>query len=97
MATYVTLGKYTSQGITNIKEMSRRLEHNKETIKSLGGDLKSFFLTLGRYDWVSVVEAADDETATKIALAVSSRGAVTTETLRAFSEREAARIVEELP
>jgi uncharacterized protein with GYD domain len=97
MATYIVLGKYTHQGITNIREMGKRLEHNRETLRSLGADLKAFYLTMGQYDWVAVTDAPDDETAAKVALTISARGAVSTETLRAFSEQEAVRLVGQLP
>jgi uncharacterized protein with GYD domain len=52
---------------------------------------------MGRYDMVVVAEAPDDEAMAKIALAISSGGAVRTETLRAFPEDEYREIVAALP
>jgi len=50
MPTYVTLLKYTEQGIKNIKESPSRLEKARQLLKSLGGELKSFYLVQGRFD-----------------------------------------------
>jgi uncharacterized protein with GYD domain len=48
MATYITLMKYTEQGLKTIKESPSRLEKAKQLLKSLGGELKSFHLVQGR-------------------------------------------------
>ena len=79
MATYISLIKFTQQGITNIKDAAARLDSRKETLKALGTELKAFYLTMGRYD-VAIIEAPNDETAAKAALASGSDGNVTTET-----------------
>lgn len=54
-------------------------------------------MTLGRYDVVAVGEVPDDETAAKLALSLSSAGAIRTETLRAFTEDEYRDIIAALP
>ena len=88
MATYISLIKFTQQGITTIKDAASRLDSRKETLKALGAELKAIYLTLGRYDIVAIVEAPNDETAAKAALMSASDGNVTTETFRAFTEDE---------
>jgi uncharacterized protein with GYD domain len=97
MATYFTLLKYTDQGIKNIKESPSRLEKARQLIKSLGGELKSFYLVQGRYDAIVITEAPNDEVAAKFALASGSLGNVRTETTRAFTEEEYRRIISGLP
>ena len=97
MPTYISLIKYTHQGISAIKEGPGRLDANKEILNRLGSELKTFYLTMGRYDIVTISEAPDDATAAKVALTVGSAGNVTTETLRAFTEDEYREIVAALP
>src|SRR5712692_5173602 len=97
MATYITLLKYTEQGIKTIKESPSRLEKARQLLKSLGGELKSFHLVQGRYDAIVISEAPDDEVAAKFALASGSQGNVRTETTRAFTEEEYRRIISGLP
>jgi uncharacterized protein with GYD domain len=97
MPTYISLIKYTHQGITAIKEAPNRLDANKETLSRFGSELKAFYLTMGRYDIVTISEAPDDTAVAKVALTVGSAGNVTTETLRAFTEDEYRQIVAALP
>jgi uncharacterized protein with GYD domain len=97
MATYVSLIRFTQQGISSIKDAPARLDAGKETLRSFGSELKAFYLTMGRYDIVAISEAPDDAAAAKVALAVGSAGNVTTETLRAFTEDEYREIVAALP
>jgi len=97
MATYVTLLKYTDQGIKAIKEGPSRLEKARQALKSMSGEVKSFHLVQGRYDAIVFVEAPNDEVVAKFALAVGSQGNVRSETMRAFNEEEYRRIVSGLP
>jgi uncharacterized protein with GYD domain len=97
MPTYLTLLRYTEQGIRNIKESPARLEAGKKAFQAAGGELKSFYLTLGRYDAFCISEAPNDETATKIALSLGSQGNVRTETTRIFSEAEYRKLISGLP
>ncbi len=97
MAKYVLLSRFTQQGAQNIKDGPARLEAVKETLQGLGAELKDFYLTLGEYDAVVVVEAPDDETVATASLAIGSLGNVRIETLRAFTEDEYGQIVGTLP
>ena len=97
MPTYISLIKYTRQGISTIKEGPNRLDANKEILNRYGSELKAFYLTMGRHDIVTISEAPDDAAAAKVALTVGSAGSVTTETMRAFTEDEYREIVAALP
>jgi uncharacterized protein with GYD domain len=65
----------------------------KKAIQSAGGTFHAFYMTMGRYDGITISEAPNDEAYAKIILAVASGGAVQTETLRAFTEEEYRKIV----
>jgi len=95
--TYITLGRWTQQGIEEIKESPARLDAFKQLVKSAGGEVKGFYMVTGQYDMVIVSEAPNDEALAKITLATGSRGSVKTETLRAFTEDEYRKIVAALP
>lgn len=94
MATYVTLANFTDQGIRNYAESPKRAQAFKDLIEQMGGTVREIVWTMGAYDVVALVEAADDETATAIALKVSSLGNVRTTTLRAFGMEEMGAIIE---
>ncbi len=97
MATYVTLANFTQQGAATIKEGGTRLDAAKQALKALGGELKGWYMTMGRYDVVFIFEAPDDTTAATGLLALAISGNVHTETLRAFTEDEYRQILAKLP
>ena len=97
MPTYLSLVNFTQQGIQNIKESPARLDAAKKAFKTMGGELKHFYLTLGRYDVVLIGEHPNDETAARAALALGSMGNVRSETFRAFTEEEYRKLIKSLP
>ena len=97
MPTYISLFRYTREGISAIKDSPNRLEKVKQVFKSVGGELKAFYLTMGSYDGVVISEAPNDEACAKAALIIGAAGAVRTETLRAFTEEEYRKLIASLP
>jgi uncharacterized protein with GYD domain len=97
MATYVSLISYTQQGMQNIKESPARLDAAKKAFKSMGAELKQWYLLIGEYDALIISEAPDDETVAKLLLMISALGNVRTKTLRAFTEDEYRKIIAGLP
>lgn len=93
MPVYITLMKFTSQGMGGIPAWRDRVEEAEQAIEARGGKLLDAYVTLGRYDVVELFEAPDDETAYQILIELAKHGQVTTETLRAFTREEADRIV----
>ena len=97
MPTYITLGKWTQDGIQKIKESPARLDAFKKTVQSMGGTFKGFYLVTGQYDIVVITESPDDTAMAKTALATAAKGSMATETLRAFTEEEYRKIISALP
>jgi uncharacterized protein with GYD domain len=97
MATYITLARYTQQGISKIKDSPSRVDAFRNAVQKAGGSVKGIYLTMGRYDIVLITEAPSDEVVARLTLATGSLGNVTTETLRAFNEDEFKKIVASLP
>jgi uncharacterized protein with GYD domain len=97
MPTYIALTKFTPQGVQNIHESPHRAAAFKAAAKKAGVKVKELYWTLGAYDGAIVFEAANDEAATGLMLAVSSLGNVQTQTLRAFNAAEFAAIVDKAP
>ena len=97
MPTYISLVKYTSKGVENIKESPARLDAVKQLCESMQAKVVDFYLTMGRYDIILIVEAPNSETVAKVALTIGSGGAVSTETFPAFPEEEYREIIAGLP
>ena len=97
MAKFISLVKYTTKGVENIKESPNRLDVVKQLCESMGAKVEGFYLTMGRYDLIMIMDAPNQETAAKLILTVTSGGSVSTETLPAFPEEEYRKIISELP
>ena len=52
---------------------------------------------MGKYDFVVIAEFPDDESCMQVLLAIGSGGNVRTETLKALTADEAAKIIAKLP
>jgi uncharacterized protein with GYD domain len=97
MPHYVSLLRYTQQGITKVKDSPARLDAARKAAEKVGGKIHSWYLTLGRYDAVVIAEFPDDDACAKFFLSVGALGNVTTQTMKAFSEPEYRKIVGSLP
>ena len=97
MPTYITLLNWTQQGVEDVKESPARLERAKAAFRAAGGEMKEFYLTIGRYDLVAIVEAPSDEVYAATILAIASAGGIRSESLRAFNEDEYRGIIGRVP
>ena len=88
MPTYICLLRWTAKGIEAIKDSPSRLDGARKVFESAGATLKDFYMVMGQYDMVIIAEAPNDTAIAKALLSVASKGAVQTETLRAFTESE---------
>jgi uncharacterized protein with GYD domain len=93
MPTYLSLMRWTKEGVEKIKESPTRLEAGKKAIEAAGGKIINFYMLMGEYDMAIVVEAPDDATLARISLSLTSKGGVRTQTLRAFTEDEYRKII----
>jgi uncharacterized protein with GYD domain len=88
MARYISLIRFTDQGIRNIKDTVKRGDTAMAEAEKMGMKIIEEIWTMGAYDVVVLFDAPDDETMTAFALKVSSLGNVKTETMRAFRKEE---------
>ncbi|HWG06496.1 MAG TPA: GYD domain-containing protein [Beijerinckiaceae bacterium] len=86
MTTYIMLANYTDAGVRNITDSTRRLDAARKLLKDMGGEFRTFFLTMGQYDIVAEYEAPDDAIAARFSLQLSALGNVRMQTLKAFPE-----------
>jgi uncharacterized protein with GYD domain len=93
MPTYVSLIRWTDQGIKNYKDSPSRAADFTKLAESSGGRVRELLWTVGEYDLVTVVDFPDDETATAALLRVGSLGSIRSNTMRAFSADEITAII----
>jgi uncharacterized protein with GYD domain len=84
MATYVLLGKLTEEGRRTVKERPMRIEEVNKEVENFGAKIIAQFAVLGPFDFVTVVQAPDNETVAKISIEFGSRGTLELMSLPAF-------------
>ncbi len=97
MPAFLTLNRFTEQGIRNVKDTVNRAKATRQAIEAAGGQVIGFWWALGQYDFIALVEVPDTETGVRLALATGMQGNLQTESLQIFSEEEMERIVKALP
>ena len=97
MPTYIILGQFTQKGIEEIKGNTERVESSKKLAKSLGGEMTAFYYTIGRYDFVAIVEGVDLDNALQGLLMTGMGGYVRTETLVAYPAKKGDEIIKRIP
>lgn len=81
MATYILLSKLTPDGRRTIKERPGRIKEVGKEMERMGARVVQQYATLGPYDFVSIVEAPNNETISKVSVDLCSRGTVEIMTL----------------
>jgi len=76
MPIYVLLSVLTDEGRKTVKGRPERIREVNREIEALGVKVLSQYAVLGPYDFVSIVEAADNKTIAKMSLELGSRGTV---------------------
>jgi uncharacterized protein with GYD domain len=84
VATYVLLTKVTAAGVKTLQSNPRRIKKVNEEIEAMGARVVAQYATLGRYDFVNIVEAKDNETISRVSVGLGARGTVQIETLTAI-------------
>jgi uncharacterized protein with GYD domain len=97
METYIILAKYTEKGATTIKGSPARVQEARKSVEAAGGKWLGWYLTMGQYDMVLIIQVANAQAAASLLLDIGSQGNVSTQSLRAFTEVEFKGLVASLP
>ena len=76
MPTYILLSTLTPEGRQTLHKNPDRLEQVNKEIADFGCKVVAQYAVLGSYDFVSIVEAPDNETAAHLSIILSSTRAV---------------------
>jgi uncharacterized protein with GYD domain len=96
MQTYVTLWKYTKDGLVDMKNTPNRYETVKKIIGDAGGKLVSIYGLIGEYDVVTIIEMPDEKVAASTILKICSKGRITSHTMTALSIEDFLNIAKEV-
>lgn|SRR5487761_1537829 len=93
MPNYISLCRWTAAGSAKLKDSPKRLDAARKSLADGGVKILHFFMTMGEYDMVLLLEAASDEALAKAMVAVIATGSIASKTSRAFNEEEYRRIL----
>ncbi len=83
MAVYVVLSKLTDEGRKTIKTKPERVKEVIDEITRMGAKVLHQYALLGKYDFVTTLEAKDNLTISRIMVELGSRGTLETMALSA--------------
>ena len=93
MATYIFLSTLTDDGRKTIRARPERIEEVNKEIEAMGARVIDQYAILGPYDFITIVEAVDNEAVARISIELGARGTVHIMTMPALP---ISRIVERL-
>jgi uncharacterized protein with GYD domain len=81
MPTYIMISTLTPEGVQTVKNNPNRIKEVNRELEQIGAKVTAQWATLGRFDFVNVVEAPDEKTMAKVSLELGSRGTAHYESL----------------
>lgn len=84
MPEYVVLSRLTSEGRKTLKTKPMRLKEVNKEIEKMGAKVMQQYALLGKFDFLTILEAPDNETVAKVMVELGSRGSLETVTLAAI-------------
>jgi uncharacterized protein with GYD domain len=93
MTTYVTLVKFTSEGLKNIGNLGKQFEQGLKIAEKMGIKTIGTYSLLGPYDMMFIYEAPDEKAATRMPLSFASGGGSQTETWTAIPLEEFVKLI----
>jgi uncharacterized protein with GYD domain len=76
MPIYILLSTLTSEGRKTIKSKPERIKEVNKEIEAYGAKVLQQYAVLGRYDFVNIVEAPNNDAITRVSIELGSRGTV---------------------
>ncbi len=96
MPVYITLWKYTRDGLMDIKNTASRFEAVKKIIASYGGKLLAIYGIIGEFDVMTIIEMPDKSALTSAILKICSSGRISAQTMSAIPIEEFLKITKEV-
>lgn len=84
MPTYIMLSTLGPDGAATVRENPERIKSVSGEVEAMGVKVIAQYALLGPYDFCNILEAPDETTMAKVALALGSRGTVKTLTIPAI-------------
>lgn len=84
MAYYIMLSNLTDEGAKTVKSNPERIKEVNAEVEAMGVKILAQYAVMGPYDFISILEAPDNEAMTQLSVELSSRGTMKMMTLPAI-------------
>ena len=84
MPTYILLSNLSDEGAATLKKKAARLREVNKEVEGMGVKITAQYAVLGPFDFVTIVEAPNNETVAHLSIELSARGSVKIQTLAAI-------------
>ena len=88
MPTYVMLTTLGPDGWATVRENPNRIREVTQEVESMGLKVVAQYGLLGQYDFLNIIEAADEATMARAAITLAARGTMRTTTYQAIAVDE---------
>ena len=84
MPVFIMLSTLTPEGVQTVKNNPQRIKEVNREVEQIGAKVIAQWATLGRFDFINVVEAPDEKVMSKVSMELGSRGTAHYESLPAI-------------
>jgi len=84
MSIYIMLTTLTDEGRKTVKANPERIKEVSKEVEAMGVKILGQYAVLGPYDFVNILDAPGNETISKVAIELGSRGTLQTMTMAAM-------------
>jgi len=84
MQTYVLLSALSANGVETLKKNPSRVQQVNAQIEAMGARIVNQWAVLGPYDFVTIIEAPDNATISRVSVELGARGGVQGMTMAAI-------------
>ena len=84
MATYLMLTTLTDDGRQTVRDNPERIREVNKEVETMGVRILAQYALLGPYDFANIIEAPDNTTISRVAIALGARGTLQTMTMAAI-------------
>ena len=84
MAYYIMLSNLTDEGAKTVKSNPERIKEVNAEVEAMGVKILAQYAVMGPYDFISILEAPDNEAMTQLSVELASRGTMKMMTLAAI-------------
>lgn len=82
MSRYIIISNLTDEGAMTLKKNPGRIKEVNAELKNMGVNVIDQYAVMGNFDFISIVEAQDDNMVMKAVVEIASRGSIKTETYK---------------